>query len=379
MQQGGMLAFPKSEYEGRLARVRAEMERRGIEILIVDETEALGWLTGFQVSLNRYRACLVPIDAAPVMLLRKLDVAAFLEQTWLEDYVGYADDRDEIGAIAEVLRARGWDRRPIGLDKASYALSVQRHEALGRALEGSRWLDFTSVIREIMLIKSPAEIAMLRKAAGIADQAMKDAIEAVGEGRTERDAAAAAAATFYRMGADNGRTGPITSGAEWGFLHGPIHDHPLQSGAIVHMELTPRLKGYSSRLMRPTVIGGPSDAQLAVADQLIEVQDRQIAAMLPGAPAATVDAICREGLIDAGLRADYDNTTGYTLGYYAESGPRTSDFTRVFNRGVDWVLEPAMCFHMYCSARGLAFSETVVVSETGPERLTRIERRVFSA
>ncbi len=70
----------------------------------------------------------------------------------------------------------------------------------------------------------------------------------------------------------------------------------------------------------------------------------------------------RDGVIAAGLRASYPNNTGYTLGYIFEQGPRSSDFTRVFTAGASWTLEENMVFHMYTSANGLAFSETVRVA-----------------
>jgi Xaa-Pro dipeptidase len=144
------------------------------------------------------------------------------------------------------------------------------------------------------------------------------------------------------------------------------------------MELVPSVRGYSARLMRPTVIGRPSAGQAAAAHALVAIQDEQIAAMRPGAAAAAVDRICREGVAKAGLRDAYDNYTGYTLGYYgAILPPRTSDFTRAFLPTADWVLEPGMVFHMYTGAQGMAFSETVLVTEGGPERLTRLERRLF--
>ena len=43
----------------------------------------------------------------------------------------------------------------------------------------------------------------------------------------------------------------------------------------------------------------------------------------------------------------------------------------------EWVLEPGMVFHMYTGAGGMSFSETVLVTDGGPERLTRLERRLF--
>jgi Xaa-Pro aminopeptidase len=110
---------------------------------------------------------------------------------------------------------------------------------------------------------------------------------------------------------------------------------------------------------------------------LVELQERQLAAMKPGIVAADVDRIVREGVLAAKLRDRYDNATGYTLGYYAPWSPRTSDFTGLFVPTATWALESGMVFHMYVSAQGLAFSETVLVTDGGVERLTQTERILF--
>jgi Xaa-Pro dipeptidase len=208
---------------------------------------------------------------------------------------------------------------------------------------------------------------------------MREAIAGAGAGKSEREAAAAAAAAFLRLGADSGRTGPITAGRRSGTLHGTLGDHRLAAGDLLHMELVPSVQGYSARLMRPTVIGPPSASRAAAARALVEIQDEQIAAMQPGAAARDVDRIARDGVLKAGLRDAYDNFTGYTLGYYGTPlmAPRSSDFTRAFLPTAEWTLEPGMVFHMYTGAQGMAFSETVLVAERGPERLTRLERRLF--
>jgi Xaa-Pro aminopeptidase len=100
--------------------------------------------------------------------------------------------------------------------------------------------------------------------------------------------------------------------------------------------------------------------------------------MRPGAVAREVDAILRDGVLREGLRDGYDNITGYTLGLYAPAGPRTSDFTRIFQPEADWVIEPGMVFHMYASAGGASLSETVLVTEAGPEVLTALPRAVLA-
>lgn len=369
--------FPVEEYAERLGRLRAEMGTRGVAAVIADECEMLHYFTGYAVSLNLYRAVVIPLDGEPVMIVRHLDEAPFLATSWMTRRRAFLDIEDPVAVLAEVLAEAGHAATGVGLDLNSYAMPANRLGQLQALLPRARFVDFSDVLRPLRLCKSPREVAVLRRAAGIADAAMGETIESVAPGSSPRDAAAVASGAFVRFGADTGRTGPITSGRGWNFLHGALHDEPLQSGNVLHLELVPKVQGYCARLMRPVIAGAASAAQQHTADTLIAIQDRQIAAMQAGAVGRDVDAVLREGVVAAGLRDRYDNNTGYTLGYYFEQAPRTSDFTRVFTPRADWVLEPGMVFHMYTSAQGLAFSETVLVAEQGPERLTRLERRLF--
>ena len=371
------LPFTRDEYDGRLEAVRREMRARSADLVLLDEAEHLCYVTGFDRSATRYQFCVVPLEGEPTVFLRSLDEPSFLERSWVKSYVTFADWEDPVETLARVLTERGWASKRIGLELDSNYLSVQRWEEIRRALPGAAFVDFGGVLRRLRLKKSPAEIGLLRQAARIADQAIVVAADAAGEGKSERDAAAAASRVFVELGADSGRAGVITSGARSGSLHGVLGDHRLQVGDILHMELVPQVRGYSARIMRPTVIGTPSPARAEAARRLIEIQDRQIDAMKPGAVARDVDRICREGVLAAKLRDRYDNATGYTLGYYAPWSPRTSDFTRLFIPTADWVVEAGMVFHMYVSAEGFAFSETVVVTPSGAERLTQAERALF--
>jgi Xaa-Pro aminopeptidase len=373
------LIFSRAEYQDRLRAVRREMAARHVDLLIVDETEHLAYLAGWHASGSRYHGCLVPADGDPVMVFRRLDEPAFLERSWLRERACFADTEDPVEVIARAIAARHWDAGRIGVETDSHYLTVQTYEALRRALPRATFVSFATVLRELRLRKSGREIEYLRQAAAIADQAMREAVAAVSEGVSERAAAIAASSAFLRLGADTGRTGPITAGRRSGTLHGLLGDHQLSRGDLLHTELVPSVNGYSARLMRPAVIGPPSAEQAHTAAQLIEIQDEQIAAMKPGAVARDVDRVCRARVLDAGLRDAYDNFTGYTLGYYgATHPPRTSDFTRAFLPTADWVLEPGMVFHMYTGARGMSFSETVLVTDGGAERLTRLERVLFT-
>lgn len=372
------LAFSMDEYARRLSAVRDKMRALGADVLIVDEIEHLGYLTGFAPSATLYQSCIVPLEGDPIMVLRQLDVPSFTEATWIEDYIGYRDWDDPITRLVDTLTERGFGDKRIALELDGHYLTVRHYKTLTSALPNASFVDFSDVLWELRLLKSPEEIDYLRKASAIADEAMLRTIEVVSEGVSEREAAAVAAGTYIRLGADNGLVGPIASGSRTESLHGGLRDHRLQRGEIIHIELVPMVGGYTARIMRPAVIGEPSTEQIETAQTLIDLQDKQFAAMKPGAIASDVDRILREGVLEAGLRGQYDNTTGYTVGYYGSAhSPRASDFTRIFTPAATWELQPGMVFHMYTTGNGLSFSETVLVTEDGSERLTKLGRQLF--
>ena len=370
--------FPRDEYDERLARLRAAMIDRDADVVIADESEMLHYFTGFAISENLYRAAVISLAGEPVMTVRKLDETQFLNAAWFDRRRAFEDEEDPVAVVAEVIDGLGAAKGRVGLDMSSYCMPVKRFRRMQAMLPGADFVDFSDVFRPLRLNKSPREIVVMRRAAAIADETMRRAIAAARPGASSRQAAAVASAAFIELGADFGRTGPITVGRGWNFLHGKLSDAPLQPGDVLHIELVPKVNGYCARLMRPAVVGEPSPELAEAARRLIALQDRQIASMVPGARARDVDAILRRGAVEQGLRPDYVNNTGYTLGYYFEQAPRSSDFTRLFTANADWRLEPGMTFHMYTSAvAGIAFSETVHVTPHGPERLTKTERRLF--
>lgn len=369
--------FPREEFAARIARARAEMAGRGVDVLLVDHGELLAWLTGYTVSLTRYRAALLPREGAPWFVLRALDCDPCRGACWFGDITGFADTDDPHAAVAASLAARGFAVARIGADFDSYAFTAHTRGRLEALLPDAALVDMTGLSDRLRAVKSPAEIAVLERASAIADAAMAAIHAAAGPGFSARRASAIAAYEFLDRGADTGDVGPVVRGAgDNGFLHATLADDSLAEGDILHVELIPKVRHYGARLMRPIAVGALDGRRAAVARRLVELQDGQLAAMRPGARACDVDALLREPVLAEGLRPSYDNVTGYMLGLYTRT-PRTSDFSHVFLPDSRWRLEAGMVFHMYASAQGLAFSETVVVEDGGGRRLTGTPRRVL--
>jgi Xaa-Pro dipeptidase len=126
--------------------------------------------------------------------------------------------------------------------------------------------------------------------------------------------------------------------------------------------------------MRTIRIGTPTKAEGAMASDLIAVQDQAIAAVAPGVPASVPDQIYREGIVGTGLVQAYANKTFYSVGLLM---PPTDAEPLEATPEALWCFEPGMTFHTYLLVDGFGMSETILVTESGVERLTNFPRALL--
>jgi len=164
-----MLHFTGAEFEDRMARTRAEMDRRGLDVMLLFAPESQYWLTGYDTFGYCFFQCLVVSDRAPVLLTRSADLRqAQLTSTirdiriW-RDRAG-ADPTEDLAALLAELglagKRIGWETRTQGL--------VHLHGArLAARLPGL--VEASDLMGQLRLVKSAAEIAYVRKAAELSD------------------------------------------------------------------------------------------------------------------------------------------------------------------------------------------------------------------
>ena len=129
--------------------------------------------------------------------------------------------------------------------------------------------------------------------------------------------------------------------------------------------------------MRTIKVGGASTEDFRLAERLIRIQDDAIAVVAPGVHASVPDAIYRDGVLSAGLAERYTKQRPSTasaccLPPSGGEGPEASP-------AADWTFAASMTFHTYVLARDFGFSETILVTETGCERLTTCPRELIVA
>ncbi|TIV37954.1 MAG: ectoine hydrolase DoeA, partial [Mesorhizobium sp.] len=140
--------FARAEYQRRLGKIRAEMARRGIELLIVNDVANQHYITGYDGwSFYTPQVVLVPIeDAEPVWIGRAMDAAGGLLTAWMkpENVVGFPEDhvqradRHPMDWIAAWIVAKGWGNRPIGIELEAYYFSPKAHARLVAGLPNAK-------------------------------------------------------------------------------------------------------------------------------------------------------------------------------------------------------------------------------------------------
>jgi len=379
-QQSGM-DFDVAEYRERLRRTQDEMAKHDLPVLLLHQPENILYLTGFYTTgYFSYHALAVPRSGEPTLILRDMEIPAARSSSWVKSHTIYADAADPVpvwlDAARRALDGLGLAGGRIGVDEHSWFLTVERWKMLQALLPKATLVREPRIVDQLRLIKSSREIDYLRQAARQVEVGIRAGIEAIAPGVTERMVAGAVFNALVGAGSGLPLSGIIMSGNRTDQLHGDYSDRSLEQGDAVYFELQGIHQKYWARLMRTAVVGQPTDDQQRIAETIIRIQDEAIALMRPGTPAGVVDRACREPLLASGLRETYTNRAGYSLGLNYR--PSAGEFIREFVPGVEWVLETGMVFHMLMMAAGMGFSETVLVTDRGPERLTRMERKLFS-
>ena len=369
------LWFSPEEYQNRIAKVKQDMTARELDYLFLFQPESVTYLTGFFTrGYGSFQFAILPLDGDPMIVCRDVE-EYYVDTTFaFSDRLLWTDSDDKNWIMHDAVRRAGGLKARLGVEKAAWQLNAARYEALAAGLPDARLVDIGDLVGRHTLIKSPAEIAYQRRAAKAAEAGMAAGAACARAGSSEREMAAAVCSAMITAGSDLPGPGVLSSGERALHLHGGYSDRILQSGDTVQLETTPCVRHYHARFMRAMKVGRATEEEHALADRLIAIQDRAIAAVKPGVAASVPDGIYRDAILSEGLERRYTNKTFYSVGFLlSPSGGQPLEAAP----GCTWTFAAGMTFHTYLLVRGFGFSETILVTDNGCERLTRYPRQLI--
>ncbi len=369
--------FPLEEYDARLARVRSEMARRAVDVLLVTEPENMYYLAGYVTPAYwAPQMLVVPLDGAPGLVIPSAEEPTLRETSRLTTFAVYQDAEQPHECMGAALKRWGLARGRVGVEANSWFLTVAGYERLRGQLPEAAWVDCSNLVSWQRIVKSPREIEYLRRASRAAEAGVRAGLDAAEAGRTEADLAEAIFAAMVRHGSDRVELGVIASGERILLTHGRFTHRRLELGDAIRFELTGRCMQYDGRFMRSVILGQPPATMARDADAAAQALGHAISQMRPGAVAGEIARIAVEGLREV-TGFQWPTKIGYPMGIMFVPNPGEHNL-RTLMPGDTWVLESGMVFHMLLCGPGMVgHSEMVVVTDQGHEVLTTLERRLF--
>ncbi|MFO0995907.1 MAG: Xaa-Pro peptidase family protein [Alphaproteobacteria bacterium] len=377
------IPFPVAEFEGRLAKIRAGMRERGVDLLLLTGPENIYYVSGYYTTgYHVYQALLIPVDAAPCFVVRKLELGNVHHHSWIGDGAPVEDGVDPTEATAERIRRYGAERARIGYEDQAVFLPPATLDRLRARLPGARFVPASGIVEACRMIKSPAEIAYLRRAAEAASAGMRDGAEACIAGRTENDVAAAVYGGLVRAGSEYAGSPPyVTAGARSAVGHATYAMNVLEPADHVWIEIGASIKRYNAGIGRVVTIGTPKPELARVADLMGRAIEAMIEAVRPGVTSGEIDRAGR-GLVEAaGLGIHWQHRGGYGLGISFPPGLGEGHIMDI-KPNDPRRLEPGMVFHLVPivlvpGVGAVGCTDTVLVTATGHELLTTMPRPVI--
>ena len=252
-----------------------------------------------------------------------------------------------------------------------------------RQLDGwCELIDASNLIRSLRVVKSPAELAYVRRAAELADASLLAMLGEVKPGAFEGRIAAAGAAAILDGGGDPPPSGPVLGSGDRALLvrsaTGFRHLDPVDQ---LTMEFAASYRHYCACLMRTVAVGKGNARQ----QRMFEVTHEALAAMTeaarPGRLLGEIDDAHRRIYDAAGFGAQRMPACGYSLG--ALFRPTWMDVPPMLYSGNPMPAAPGMVLFLHAilvdASANLAMSlgHTIIVTDTGREVLSRLAPEYF--
>ncbi len=285
---------------------------------------------------------------------------------------------DLFEAAARLLgEEHGEGESRLGFDDA--ALSVKRYARLRELLDdGWELVPCAGIVERLREVKDEHEVAAIRAAAELADEALTGLLEDGLVGRSERDVAIDLELRMRRLGAQAPSFPSIVASGEHGALpHAEPRDVQIARDVLVTIDWGACLDGYCSDCTRTYATGAINEQAKGVYQLVLSAQEAALGAVRAGISGREVDAVARTIIDEAGHAKHFGHGVGHGVGMDIHEAPRLSRTAsdEPLRAGNVVTVEPGV----YMPGRlGVRIEDLALVGEYGAERLTSLPKALVT-
>ncbi|MBN9055266.1 aminopeptidase P family protein [Shinella sp. PSBB067] len=373
------LHFDSEEYANRLQRLTARMREEKLDAMLLFAQESMYWLTGYDTfGYCFFQTLVVKADGSMVLMTRSADLRQARHTSNIEKIEVWIDrvNADPTMDLKNLLSDLDLLGCRIGVEYDTHGLTGRNARLLDNQLQSfGEIVDASALVSRLRLIKSPAEIAYVERAAALSDEALDAALPLIVPGGDEAAILAALQNAVLAGGGDYAANEfVIGSGADALLCRSKSGRRRLDASDQLSLQWAGVSARYHAPMMRTAVIGEPSNRHRELYSACREAMQAMEMVLRPGNTFGTVFETFARIVDERGLARNRLNSCGYSVG--ARFAPSWMD-PQMFLMGNPQEIEPNMSLFVHTiildsdSGTAMTLGQTYLTTTDTPKALSR--------
>ncbi|GIP37019.1 dipeptidase [Paenibacillus sp. J31TS4] len=353
----------------RIAALTRYLEEAQLDAILLTDPKHVYYFTGYLSDPHeRLLALALRRDEEPFLLVPSLDEEAARAVSRVTQIHKHQDTDNAYELLGSLL---GSGVRSLGIEKQH--LTVSRYELLEQFVDAQRYADVERPVREMRVRKSAEEIAKIKHAVRLVEEALARTIRQVRAGVTEIELAAEADYQMKKLGAD----GPsfqttVLAGERSALPHGDPGQRALAEGDLLLFDMGVLADGYVSDITRTFAFRSLGDRLRTVYDTVLQANRLGIEAIRPGQPLREVDQAARAFIEAQSFGPYFQHRVGHGLGMDVHEYPSVHGANEdLLTEGMVLTVEPGIYLP---GEGGVRIEDDVLVTASGCEVLTSFRK-----
>lgn len=343
----------------RLEQLRLAMEANHIEALLITNEYNRKYVTGFTGSSG-------------VVLVTSDDILLFTDFRYIEQASLEAPHCQIVNHGTTLIQQIRERLATVAIKHLSFEakhMTYDTYEAYQGVLGEIELVPSEGIVEQLREVKDEGELAILREAAILADDAFMYIIKHLKPGVSEQDIALKLEIFMRERGATSSSFATIVASGERSALpHGVASERLIGNNEFVTLDFGAYYKGYCSDITRTVVVGQATPKHKELYDIVLEAQMHALEHIKPGMSGQEADALTRDIIKRYGYGDHYGHGTGHGIGMEIHEAPRLSPTSdSVLAPGMTATVEPGIYIPSF---GGVRIEDDIVITAHGAERLT---------
>jgi len=357
---------------GNLKRLRTLLGASDFDALITLSPENFPFTAGCFVETQtgiRDRLALtvwVKGEPEPVVIVCEVEEPQVRAESWAKDIRSYVEYHESpMDRVAEVLLEKGVAEGKLGIEM-KYVTAAYFQELTDRVPK-ARFSPCEDLLYGARIIKTPAEIELLTRAARATEKALLATYATIEVGETEKSMANRLAASMRQCGLGHVGFLFINAGPNTGYPHQDATSYQAKPGDIVKADVGGLLHGYPSDVARTAAIGQPSQEQASIYNRLVEIHAETIDMARPGNRACDLYNKAVEGYAKRNIPFSSPHA-GHGIGIEVHDAPLLTALTTT-----EFEANMIMCIETrvrWVQKEGYHIEDLILITEEGPKVIT---------